>query len=109
MIFAMVSAALIAIAATVLLFIKVLPAKYDGTFSKKIFQKDIAEKKKNELVHSLKKTVEDTVKQLGEEKQLEIWMEEQMICLLSEELTYSHLRLRALFLRCRSLSLNICL
>lgn len=39
MIFAMVSAALIAIAATVLLFIKVLPAKYDGTFSKKIFQK----------------------------------------------------------------------
>lgn len=39
MIFAMVSAALIAIAATVLLFIKVLPAKYDGTFSKKVFQK----------------------------------------------------------------------
>ncbi|MBR6564383.1 MAG: hypothetical protein IKK71_02960 [Clostridia bacterium] len=39
MTFAMVSAALIAIAATVLLFIKVLPAKYDGTFSKKIFQK----------------------------------------------------------------------
>lgn len=39
MTFAMVSAALIAIAATVLLFIKVVPAKYDGTFSKKIFQK----------------------------------------------------------------------
>lgn len=38
MTFAMVSAALIAIAATVLLFIKVLPAKYDGTFSKKILQ-----------------------------------------------------------------------
>ena len=43
MTFAMVSAALIAIAATVLLFIKVLPAKYDGTFSKKIFPRSGSE------------------------------------------------------------------
>lgn len=39
MVFALVIGILISIAATVLLFIKVLPAKYDGTFSKKIFQK----------------------------------------------------------------------
>lgn len=38
MIFAIVMGGLLAIAATVLLFIKVLPAKYDGTFSKKLFQ-----------------------------------------------------------------------
>lgn len=38
MVFALVIAALAAIACTVYLCIKVLPAKYDGTFSKTIFQ-----------------------------------------------------------------------
>jgi hypothetical protein len=39
MVFALVIGILVSIAATVLLFIKVLPAKFDGTFSKKIFQR----------------------------------------------------------------------
>lgn len=39
MTFALVMGGLLSVAVTVLLFIKVLPAKYDGTFSKKIFQK----------------------------------------------------------------------
>lgn len=39
MVFALVISILVSIAATALLFLKVLPAKYDGTFSKKIFQK----------------------------------------------------------------------
>lgn len=38
MIFALVLAGILSIAVTVLLFIKVIPAKYDGTFPKKILQ-----------------------------------------------------------------------
>lgn len=47
--------------------------------TKKIFAKDIAEKKRKELVASLKKSVEDTVKQLSEGKTLEEWVENQVV------------------------------
>lgn len=51
-----------------------------GKFATKtIFKKDIAEKKRKELVNSLKKSVEDTIKQLSEEKHLEKWIEEQVM------------------------------
>lgn len=47
--------------------------------TKKIFAKDIAEKKRKELVDSLKRSVEDTVAQLAGERQLESWVEEQVM------------------------------
>lgn len=46
--------------------------------TKKIFAKDIGEKKRKELVSSIKKSVEDTVKQLAEQKTLEAWIEDQV-------------------------------
>ena len=47
--------------------------------TKRIFGKDIAEKKRKELVLSLKKAVEDSVKQISEEKQLEGWVDTQIM------------------------------
>lgn len=47
--------------------------------TKKIFANDIGEKKRKELVSSLKKSVEDTVKQLSEGKSLEEWVENQVV------------------------------
>ena len=55
--------------------------------TKKIFAKDIGEKKIRELTASLKKSVEDTVKQISEEKQLEEWVENQVVA------AYNNLRI----------------
>lgn len=46
--------------------------------TKIIFKKDIAEKRKKELKCALEKSVEDTVKQISNEKQLENWARERI-------------------------------
>lgn len=47
--------------------------------TRRIFAPDIAKKKRDELVISLKKSITDTIQQLKEEKQLEKWVGSQVI------------------------------